>query len=413
MNVTAVGDDVPVSSEQPQEVLYAVMAILAIFSLVGTVGNLLVLYVYGRKRNKLASTVFIITLAFTDFITCSVIIPYTIVLEYLQAKIQYDVLCKLYMFLITSNVPFSAFIMMAIAVDRYLCICHPFTHLLNTRRAKMIISVLASIAFVLGTITALNFGVYYKTSDFIISETTTAAETVRHYEAPQENNDLLAFVSKNNSSLQEHLFATNNTEDSIMHEKIVSAVLVHDGHCKPNGLVFSHDFTEIYQKIYSSLFVIEIVVVVILYILIYRFVSLRRARRRRLRNQASCQSSPVIQHYNTKALLNNGSIKTELDSGSVNEKRTPTKKRDLVRQNTIREKGLVANIRTAGMLFVVTAVFVVVFLPAWLMAHQVVPYNMLVFYMYFFYNVANPIIYAFMNKAFRRDLKDVIECRNT
>jgi cholecystokinin A receptor/hypocretin (orexin) receptor 2 len=59
------------------------------------------------------------------------------------------------------------------------------------------------------------------------------------------------------------------------------------------------------------------------------------------------------------------------------------------------------------MLFVVTAVFTVAFLPAWLMAHKVIRYNMIVFYMYFSYNVANPIIYAFMNRAFRRDLREV------
>jgi cholecystokinin A receptor len=85
---------------------------------------------------------------------------------------------------------------------------------------------------------------------------------------------------------------------------------------------------------------------------------------------------------------------------------------EITRQLNIREKGLVANIRTAAMLFVVTAVFIVAFLPAWLMAHKLVPYNMVIFYGYFAYNVANPIVYAFMNKTFRRDLKDVFDCRH-
>ena len=35
------------------------------------------------------------------------------------------------------DIPFSLFIMVAIAVDRYLCICRPFTRLLTVRRAKM------------------------------------------------------------------------------------------------------------------------------------------------------------------------------------------------------------------------------------------------------------------------------------
>ncbi|XP_052760067.1 cholecystokinin receptor type A-like isoform X2 [Mya arenaria] len=363
VNTTAKIDLIPLPSEQSHELLMAVIGILSFFCVLGTVGNSLVIYVYVRKRNKLASTVFIITLACTDLVTCVLIIPYTIVLEYMDYFIKYDILCKCYMFLITSNVPFSAFIMMAIAVDRYFCICLPFTHFLTTRRAKLIIMILASFAFMLGIITALNFGVYSS--------------------------------------------ARGNRTKS---------VLMYDGICKPNGLIFNHTFTETYQKIYSSFFIIVIVVVVILYIMVYRFVSLRRARRRRMRYQSSGYSSckdHAASYLNTRALLTNGCVKTELEPYSELEERPKSEKTEINRQMTIRERGLVANIRTAGMLFVVTAVFIVVFLPAWLMAHQVIPYNILIFYMYFFYNVANPIIYAFMNTAFRRDLKDVVKCRLT
>jgi cholecystokinin A receptor/hypocretin (orexin) receptor 2 len=35
--------------------------------------------------------------------------------------------------------------------------------------------------------------------------------------------------------------------------------------------------------------------------------------------------------------------------------------------------------------------------------------QLLVFYMYFVYNVANPFIYAFLNQAFREDLKKLLK----
>jgi hypothetical protein len=140
--------------------ILAVMGMLSFFSVIGTAGNAMVLYVYVRKRNKLASTIFIITLAGTDLVTCLIIVPYTITVEYLLYFVQYDILCKLYLFFITSNVPFSAFIMVAIAVDRYFCICHPFLHLLNARRAKNSIMLLMLLATLLGIITSLNYGVY-------------------------------------------------------------------------------------------------------------------------------------------------------------------------------------------------------------------------------------------------------------
>jgi len=63
-----------------------------------------------------------------------------------------------------------------------------------------------------------------------------------------------------------------------------------------------------------------------------------------------------------------------------------------------------ANLRTAAMLFVVTAVFVVTFLPASLISLRVMPYHIYVFYLYFVNNVANPFIYSFMNKNFRDQL---------
>jgi len=63
-----------------------------------------------------------------------------------------------------------------------------------------------------------------------------------------------------------------------------------------------------------------------------------------------------------------------------------------------------AHIRTAAMLSVVTVVFVLTFAPAFLMSLEIVLYSRPVFYVYFFNNVANPIIYSFMNNYFRREL---------
>ena len=79
---------------------------------------------------------------------------------------------------------------------------------------------------------------------------------------------------------------------------------------------------------------------------------------------------------------------------------------------SIKEKTLLANIRTAVMLFVVTIVFLIAFLPAWLMASGLLAYNQVVFDMYFVYHTANPFIYAFMNKSFRDDLGKVIKCQS-
>ena len=430
---------VTMDPNQDQQLLMAVTGILSFFMILGTVGNSLVLYVYIRKRNKLASTVFIITLACTDLITCVIIIPYTVVFEFLNSHVKYDFFCKLYMFLITSNVPFSAFIMVAIAVDRYLCICHPFTHLLNVKRAKMVIVGLVMVAFSLGLITALNYGVYrlgqmsYNSTNYV---SRSCVNNINCTEVNKYDLDLnerkeydLTLCNHDNSvsSIGDPCYVKRGLNASAKNTDLanvggsllllVNSVLVTDGSCGPNGLIFDPKFIVTYQKIYSSFFVVVLVTVIVLYIMIYRFVSIRRARRQRQRTQSQKSNYSSIReaptpHRHVRASISDGSVRTSVEPEAliISEK---TSKCEITRQMTIREKGLVANIRTAGMLFVVTAVFIIVFLPAWLMAHEVVPYNMLIFYMYFFYNVANPLIYAFMNKSFRRNLKDALDCSHS
>ena len=378
----------------------AVIGMLSFFTVVGSVGNSMVLYVYSRKRNKLASTIFIITLAGTDLMTCVIIIPYTMTAEYLDYVLQYDLLCKAYMFLITSNVPFSAFIMGAIAVDRYLCICHPFMHLLNAKRAKCVIFILGLTAVILGIITALCYKIH-RPEPVINGVHHLSDDTADITDKDNIHIDGIVLF-KAGSSITKHSPVYNSTlsENARRVENSNSNTTDHqfsftNGQCVPYSDLFSEEFVNMYQKIYSSFFVIVIVIVIVLYVMIYRFVSVRRAKRQRMRSQRSGYASAE-----TRVSISNGCAITDVCD--------PPRKAET---QTIREKGLVANVRTAGMLFVVTAVFIIVFLPAWLMAHEVIPFSAVIFYCYFFYNVANPIVYAFMNKSFRRNLKDVFECR--
>ena len=84
---------------------------------------------------------------------------------------------------------------------------------------------------------------------------------------------------------------------------------------------------------------------------------------------------------------------------------TPGKRKS---SGCLKDKYFLANIRTAVMLFVVTVAFIIAYLPSWLMAFQVIDFNVIIFYVYFSNHIVNPIIYAFMNPAFRRSLKDLL-----
>ena len=59
--------------------VHVAMLIVGVLSVAGTIGNALVIYVFARQKPKLTSTIFILTLACTDFVTSLVTMPYTIV----------------------------------------------------------------------------------------------------------------------------------------------------------------------------------------------------------------------------------------------------------------------------------------------------------------------------------------------
>ena len=377
--------------KMPKNPVQEIIGMLSFFSILGTIGNSLVLYVYTKKRHKLASTVFIIALAASDFWTCVCVMPYTMVYEKLVYELKNDLLCKLYLFLITCNVPFSAFIMVAIAVDRFLCICNPHTYSLDARRAKIIIVVLAFFATVFGIITALSAGVYQLERRKVPIANMSSAVVVRDGGQPDEVPPLC--VEANCTA--RYARAENCT---------LVQVVVYTGICLSNELIFTNQFRQLYQKIYAGMFLVCFLVVFVLYILIYKFVLETRAKRdkqRRKTNPSLCRETSVTEVP----------LSPTTDGESHGNATNDSRKMAMDKNNCIREKSWVANIRTALMLFVVTVVFVVAFLPSWLMAHRVVDFLPFVFYIYFAYNVANPIIYAFLNPAFRKELEDVFRCR--
>ena len=306
--------------------LIIAMVIVGILTVTGTIGNAFVIYVFVRQKPKPTSTIYILTLACADFMTSFVTMPFTIGVELSKSKVVYDIVCKLYMFLITSTVPFSAFVMVAIAVDRYLCIVHPFKHRtsMTTKKAKVIVTLLLFLAITLGLLCALMYGTYLiKRNCVKINNFTTGLHTI---------NSTMLFTA---------------TTDQVQCNSSLESEIIHTGICGPNSVIFDTLYRKVYQKIYSAFFGVCAIVVIVLYAIIYRTVFTRRR-----------------QHF-----------------------------------------------KTAVMLSIVAITFIVAFLPAWLMALLVIPPNVIIYYLYFTYNVANPVIYGFLNKYFRQQLLNLMKCK--
>lgn len=143
------------SSNSTAHINEHIYTFLTSISIVGTIGNLIVAFVYWTKRDKQTSTFFILFLAFIDLTVCSVLVPTTIFMEKIYFETDNRLFCKSYFLLMTTSVPMSSLLMTSIAFDRYFCICMVNRNIMTLFRARIIGVVLLIISASLGVIPAL------------------------------------------------------------------------------------------------------------------------------------------------------------------------------------------------------------------------------------------------------------------
>ena len=93
--------------------LYTFVSVLLLLSVLGTSGNLVVLYVFSRQARhdrtpsgssvsstavcpSASATVYIMALAAADLVICSLGIPSTVYMEWIEYKTRVDFFCKFY-----------------------------------------------------------------------------------------------------------------------------------------------------------------------------------------------------------------------------------------------------------------------------------------------------------------------------
>ena len=104
---------------------FPVFVFVAITMVVGTVGNVLVLFVYGKRFRKTSSNYFIVSMAIFDLLACLISMP-TELYDLRHSYTFYNsTVCKIFRYTGSVTVYGSVFILIEIAVDRYFKICHP------------------------------------------------------------------------------------------------------------------------------------------------------------------------------------------------------------------------------------------------------------------------------------------------
>jgi cholecystokinin A receptor len=391
--------------------LISVVIYLSVFCIVGTVGNGLVVYVIMYVKEPIVSRHFIITLAVLDIIACVVVMPMTSYYEFLDHAVNSDIMCKVYHFLITSNVPFSVFIMVAIAIERCSAICQP---LWRSPPPGPIIILLTAFSLLLGTVVALFFGTVQPAHPAV-------SEYVSHWmrNLSLEADDVtqvsdLGHVTLASVDELRRLAAVNLTWVVWVGDRLY----VNSGRCLNTDMLISNTVQWYFHKCYACLYVISLILIFIFYSLIFHSVLERTRRRQHHKVKAAKPSSkscsPLSQRHSAVCLMTGHDTLTEFNDlemkhyqgqgqGQGHQGHGQAGRRDS-RRHMKRQKTMSAEVKSAAMLFVITMVFTISYMPAFFMSLDIIPYNRPVFYMYFLNFAINPIIYGFMNQRFRSRL---------
>ena len=118
---------------------YTRVVFYAIISIMGTIGNTLVILAYRNPRMRSVTNLFIANLAVADLTVCLINTPVAVIYSVLKYWPFGLVLCRVISYIQGITVCASVGTLMAIAADRYRAIVHPLLPRIRTRHAITII----------------------------------------------------------------------------------------------------------------------------------------------------------------------------------------------------------------------------------------------------------------------------------
>ncbi|CAG2229944.1 unnamed protein product [Mytilus edulis] len=112
-----------------------VIVFISILILMGTIGNLHVLYIYYRKFNRSTYRNFVLTLAAIDIVSCTISMPFEIYDELYPYLFQANVACKVFRFINFTLAIATGLMLVVISSERYRRICRPFGSQLTEKQS--------------------------------------------------------------------------------------------------------------------------------------------------------------------------------------------------------------------------------------------------------------------------------------
>ncbi|XP_053383067.1 uncharacterized protein LOC123539878 [Mercenaria mercenaria] len=161
----------PLVDEARRELMEIYMypfVLVIFFMIVGFIGNTIVIYIFTAKWKLTKTTMFILTLAGVDLMSCVINMPTEAAILWNPMNFDYAVICKISRFTTFIASASSSFVLIAISIDRYLMVCRPFLgRELGVRYAKRT----CLIAVLLGIISTWPSLIFYGTYTYQVEKT--------------------------------------------------------------------------------------------------------------------------------------------------------------------------------------------------------------------------------------------------
>lgn len=106
-----------------------IVVFMIILVLGGIPGNLIVIAVYRKHKKKTNAVLFILCLAYVDLMTVCLVHPYIIFKLFNSSDQNWEMLCKICEFGIHASLCVSVGILLTVSIDRYIAICWPLKYI--------------------------------------------------------------------------------------------------------------------------------------------------------------------------------------------------------------------------------------------------------------------------------------------
>lgn len=431
-------------------ILLPVIVYVLVLMVFGVIGNLIVLYIYKFRFRRSSSRAFILCLAMLDLVTCLFGIPFHVIDMRYPYLFAWDIPCKTLCFLMTSTIFSSTFILVLISIERYRKICLPFDKQISDIGTKSICGCCIFMGFAISSPVLMFYGatpfethVYnvtgyecyishayrdsifpliYDTASFVLFVISTFTLLVLYIK--------IGVTVWRKGTFQGHKNKYKNNESSAKGSEQQSKCYNSDGAIELSNMITRDQRHPALIKHVNTFDE-------------YSGVALRSPKlRKNLRDKTSVhmdirRSSLRLKRTDSKRTSNIISLRSSIrlkaksisdDSSSESFSSTLERKSKLVRERLRMTSNLNRkqrrSLRITGMLTFITIVFVLSFLPYltisilngidenfWthMTSSEILLYNFLL-RTYFVNNMANPLIYSFLDEKFRSEVRKMFKC---